>query len=109
LAIHFHDFIWYIFNIMKKFPAIIACLFLLSPLAQAQEDLGDKVHDAAHDTAQGAKHVAHAVGEGVKSGAHAVASAAKSVKNQVIVRCGNGRHALRRPTACKHAGGVVKQ
>jgi hypothetical protein len=95
-------------DIMKKTLIVISLLLAFNSLARAQEDLGDKVHDAAHDTAEGVKHAAHAVGEGVKSGAHAVASGAKSVKNHVFVRCRNGRHALVRPSACKHAGGVVK-
>jgi len=93
---------------MKKILAVIFFLLIFSPIARTQDDLGDKVHEAAHDTAEGTKHAVHAIGEGVKTGAHEVAKAAKKVKNQVIVRCRNGRHALRRPTACKHAGGVVK-
>lgn len=92
---------------MKKFLAIIGFFLIFSPFARAQDDLGDKIHEAAHETAEGTKKVVHAVGEGVKTGAHAVANVAKKAKNQVIVRCGNGRHALRRPSACKHAGGVV--
>jgi hypothetical protein len=98
---------------MKKFLSIICCCFMvnfmLHSVAFAQESVGDKIGDAAHDTSQGVKHAAHAVGDGVKSGAHAVAHVAKSAKNQVILRCRNGRHALRRPGACRKAGGVVKQ
>lgn len=94
---------------MKKTLSIICCLVLAHSVAFAQESFGDKVGDAAHDTADGVKHAVHAVGDGVKTGVHAVGHAAKSAKNQVILTCRNGRHALRRPSACSKAGGVVKQ
>ena len=96
-------------QIMKKILAVIGCLCCLHGIAFADETIGDKVGDAAHDTAQGVKHAVHAVGHGVKTGVHAVGHAAKSAKNQVILTCRNGRHALRRPSACNKAGGVVKQ
>jgi hypothetical protein len=92
---------------MKKFLTFIVCFLAFNSIVVAQEDMGDKAKEAAHDTAEGTKKVVHAVGDGVKSGAHAVASVAKKAKNQVILQCRNGRHALRRPSACNHAGGVV--
>jgi hypothetical protein len=94
---------------MKKYLSILCCLIFAHSVVYAQESFGDKVGDAAHDTAEGTKHVVHAIGDGVKTGVHAVGHAAKSAKNQVILKCRNGRHALRRPSACSKAGGVVKQ
>lgn len=96
---------------MKKTLSVVFCLFFAHSVAfaQEQESFGDKVGDAAHDTADGVKHAVHAVGDGVKTGVRAVGHAAKSAKNQVILTCRNGRHALRRPSACNKAGGVVKQ
>jgi hypothetical protein len=103
---------------MKKFLAVVGLFLMIASTAQAQDDLGDKVHEAAHNTAEGAKHVAHAVGagvktgahavgEGVKKGAHAVATAGRRVHHHVFVHCRNGGQAFRRAGACEHAGGVV--
>ena len=90
---------------MRKILIIGAIFLACSSIAQAQNDVGDKIDEAGHETAQGVKKTVHAVGDGVKEGAHKVAGAAKHVKNTVIVRCRNGRHALRRPSACKKSGG----
>jgi hypothetical protein len=93
---------------MKKILSVICFFLVFNPIAMAEEDFGDKVHDVAHDTAEGTKKVVHSIGDGAKTGAHQVATVAKKAKNQVIVRCRNGRHALRRPSACHRAGGVVE-
>ena len=104
---------------MKKFFTVLGLFLMIASNAHAQDDLGDKVHEAAHDTAEGAKHVAHVVGDGVKTGAHAVgngikkgahavATAGRRAKHHVFVQCQNGGQAFRRAGACEHAGGVVK-
>jgi predicted small secreted protein len=89
---------------MKKYFAVISVFLAFSSIAQADNDVREKAYEAA----QGIKHAAHAVGRDVRQGAHHVAAAAKRAKNHVILRCGDGRHALSRPTACQGHGGVSK-
>jgi hypothetical protein len=81
---------------MKKFLVGIGLFLMFSSLASAQESFGDKVHEAAHDTAEGTKKVAHAIGDGVKTGAHQVAKVAKKAKNHVADGFRHGKHALQR-------------
>jgi spore coat protein U-like protein len=102
-------------EIMKYIFAGLAICCALGTGAHAQNEVSDKAHEAAQSVKQAAhavatdvKEGAHVVADNVKKGAHAVATTAKKVKNKVIVQCGNGDHALNRPTACKGAGGASK-
>ena len=81
---------------MKKSIVIFGFFLVLTSPVYAQEGVGDKIHEAAHNTAQGTKKVAHAIGQGVKTGAHKVAGVAKKVKGKVVDTYHHGRQALHR-------------
>ena len=89
---------------MKKYPFLAAVFLAFSAIAQAQDD----AHEKEHGVKQDVKHAAHVVGQDIRQGAHHVAVAAKRAKNRVIVRCADGRHALRRADACSEHGGISK-
>lgn len=77
----------------------IAIFLALCSSAFAENQLGEKAHEAA----QGAKHAAHVVGKEIRAGAHNVARFARKTSGRVFSRCPDGRHAVRRSGGCgKH-------
>lgn len=80
---------------MKKILGIIAILLAASPYVNAEESVVDK-----------AKEVKHEAGKEVRHAAREVKATGRHVRQAVIVRCADGRHAVKRKGDCDGHGGV---
>jgi hypothetical protein len=94
-------------DIMKKFLGIIAICLAVSPLVYAEEStVADKAIEVKDGVKDGARDAAHEVGKAAVKTGHAIKKAARKARQAVIVRCADGRHALKRKGDCDGHGGV---
>lgn len=87
---------------MKKILGTIALVFAFSPSVQAEESVGDKAHQVKEEAIQAKR----AAGKNIRHVGHEIKAAGRHTRQAVIVRCGDGRHAVKRDSACAGHGGV---
>lgn len=88
---------------MKKILGVIAICLAVSPLVYAEEAT---VADKAIEVKDSARDATHEVGKAVVKTGHEIKKAARKARQAVIVRCADGRHALKRKGDCDAHGGV---
>lgn len=99
---------------MKKILGILGniaiCLALgplLSTVVYAEEStVADKAIEVKDGVKDGAREAAHEVSKAAVKTGHAVKKEARKARQAVIVRCADGRHALKRKGDCDGHGGV---
>ena len=106
---------------MKKILGIITVFLAFAPSVYADETTGGATNsttttrepaasgtiaDKAHEVKDGAKEATHEVGKEMRKTGHAIKKAARKTRQAVIVRCADGRHALKRKGDCDGHGGV---
>ena len=87
---------------MRSIIGTIALILAFSPLAYAEESIGDKAREAKAD-AVNAKRTA---GAEIRRGGREMKAAGRKARQAVITRCADGRHTVRGAAGCKGHGGV---
>ena len=96
---------------MKKILGVIAICLAVSPLLSSvvyaeESTVADKAIEVKDGVKDGARDAAHDVGKAAVKTGHEIKKAARKARQAVIVRCADGRHALKRKGDCDGHGGV---
>jgi hypothetical protein len=89
-------------KIMKNIFGAIALIVAFIPHVQAEETVGDKAQEVKDEAVKAKR----AAGKSIRSAGRAVKATGREARQAVIVRCADGRHAVKRATACDGHGGV---
>jgi len=87
---------------MRKIIGIAALVLAFTPLAHAQQTVGDKVGEAKDEAVQAKR----STGAEIRHAGREVKQAGREIRQTFITRCADGRHTLRGASGCLGHGGV---